>query len=289
LFDVGEGTMSSWKRAPVGINTIQRSRITNENGPFVSVILRGGLGNRCFQILCGLGYAERHGKRFVLSETHILSNAHTKKDMTQNILFALFPSVKIYRGPVNWTVMKEPEFGEDCVLKHINGSVLLDGYFQNEAYFPTDARAKFIVPKPEKTVFDVSGLDFSKICFVHFRYGDYLASDYAFDMTKYYKDCVDSCGKDVRFLVFSDQPHLINLEKHGLDPGRSVIVPNTVGPWETLYLMSLCSEAICPNSTFSWFGAFAMRGLGQVFMPNKWHKVLDYVPLASWAKFMPID
>lgn len=284
--------MSSWKRISAAASaapTVPRARITSGDGPFVSVILRGGLGNRCFQILCGLGYAERHGKRFVLSEAHILSNAHTKKDTTQNILFALFPNVKVYKGPaINWTVLKEPEFGEECVLKNIGGSVLLDGYFQNEAYFPTGARDKFIVPKPEKTVFDISGLDFSKICFVHFRYGDYLSSDYAFDMTKYYKDCVGLAG-DVRFLVFSDQPHLINLEKHGLEPGRSLIVPNTVGPWETLYLMSLCSGAICPNSTFSWFGAFAMRGSGQVFMPNKWHKVLDYVPIASWAKFMPID
>jgi len=282
--------MSSWKRASASAgDSLPRGRILNTGGPFVSVILRGGLGNRCFQILCGLGYAERYGKQFVLAEAHIMSNAHTKKDITQNILFALFPDVKVYRGQVNWTVLKEPEFGTGVVLKDIKGSVLLDGYFQNEAYFPTGARAKFIVPKPEKLVFDVSGLDFSKICFVHFRYGDYLSSDYAFDMTNYYKTCAESCSSDVRFLVFSDQPHLINLEKHGLDAGRSVIVPNTVGPWETLYLMSLCAGAICPNSTFSWFGAFAMRGSGQVFMPNIWHKVLEYVPHASWATFMPLD
>lgn len=66
-----------------------------------------------------------------------------------------FPNIKVYRGSDSYfTKYNSPncrttdKFYEYAPIPFFGGSVVLDGYFQNEIYFPADCRAKFKVPYP---------------------------------------------------------------------------------------------------------------------------------------------
>jgi len=281
--------MSSWNRNSGTLPFVAPGRLlTQKTKDFVSIKLRGGIGNQLFQVLAGLGYAERTGRQFVISEKYISSNHHTSHQETQDILFKIFPTLKIYRGAVRWIVYQEED---GLIIPHFDGSVLLDGYFQNELYFSPATRDHFCFPKPANFSYDVSTIHFDNTYFIHFRYGDYLVSDFNVNLTNYYQTCVKlirAHNSTAKFLLFSDQPHLINLETCRLDSESVTIVPRSCGVLGSLYLMALCKGAICANSTFSWFGAFAIRGPGPIYMPNKWHNIFTHVPNPPWATVIDV-
>jgi hypothetical protein len=66
--------------------------------------------------------------------------------------------------------------------------------------------------------------------------------------------------------------------------------------------MSQCKGGICPNSTFSWFGAYSIKNKRKelIFMPNKWLDfglinsiIKEFVDLEgiypTWATKVPLD
>lgn len=255
--------------------------------------------------MAGLGYAERTGKQFVFVEKHINDNFHSGYRATMDMLLALFPLIKVFRGSRSsrssrssggsgqgWTTYES----KNCRCKHkfyeyepipeIGGSVILDGFFQNELYFPADYRANFKVPKPMLALAQAKALDeliqtinFEKTYFIHFRLGDYVNTDHDVGLATYYKECIAACDN---FLIFSDQVDKLNLSDL-FPPGVSyTVVPSGTGTWASLYLMSLCKGGICANSTFSWFGGLACAS-GRVFMPPRWHKVITGAPIPVWA------
>ena len=283
--------MSSWTRLASSDNVPKNRVIVMAPKPIVSAVLRSGLGNRFFQILAGLGYAERTGKQFVFFEKQMLDNFHTGPKMTKDILMSTFPQIKIYRGHVNWNQYHEdPErFYDGIDIPAIDGSVLLHGYFQNEANFPQNYRELFKIPKPptEITRFNDAEIDWKNTFFIHIRKGDYIDSEYDIDLTTYYKSAISAIQErfpECLFLIFSDQPDKVTID--GLT--NSIIVPANIGTWETLYLMSRCVGAICANSTFSWFGAYGIRGDGPVYMPSVWKKGMISNPVPKWAVTLPV-
>jgi len=282
--------MSSWSNRGPADNIPLSRVITTSSVPIVSVVLRSGFGNRLFQILAALGYAERTGKRFVFVEKQMQENFHSSARLTKDLLAALFPKVKFYRGVVDyWNHFYEgaDDFYSGDLIKDISGCVLLHGYFQNAAHFPTDYRALFKVPKPSIINFDLGSVNFAKTYFIHFRLGDYVDSDYDVNLTSYYKKVLSIVPSDVTFLIFSDQPDKLKMSDYFDDSGRYKVV--TAGLWETLYLMSLCSGAICANSTFSWFGAYACKGsVDTIYMPTIWKKGAVGSPVPNWATAVPV-
>lgn len=280
--------MSSWNRGGV-IDIVPRARIQVERSrALVSAEMRGGLGNRIFEVMAGLGYAERTGKQFVFYEEHITHNPHADPRSTKELLLALFPFIKVYRGKLNWKkhVEEHDKHYFYNPIPDMSGSVVLHGYFQNVGYFAEGAREKFIVPRSKETRFDSSGVDWAHTYFVHFRFGDYVGSDFELDLSEYYKTAVGlvmTMDPEATFLLFSDQPSKINFDRVGLSGLRYIVVPVKVGMWETLWLMSRCRGAICANSSFSWFGAFAVRGDGPIFMPARWSKNHVATPNPPWA------
>jgi hypothetical protein len=278
--------MSSWR--PVLSDGLARSRILITcDKPLVCVVLRSGLGNRLFQVLAALGYAERTGKQFVFYEKQFLENSHTGPKFTKEVLMALFPSVKFFRGvPPVWNHYYEDSEGfyDGASIPDINGSVMLHGYFQNFGHFPIDSRAKFRIPKPEFCRFN--SVDFSNTYFIHFRLGDYEESQYDVGLDFYYKTAIELC-KPCKFLIFSDQPDKINLAQFMLTLDDCTIVSKDINVWESLYLMSQCSGGICANSTFSWFGAFYCKGV-KIYMPDTWIKNKVSNPVPVWAEGLPL-
>lgn len=287
--------MSSWR--PVINDGLPRSRVLiSSNLPLVCVELRSGLGNRLFQIFAGLGYAERTGKQFVLYERVIMENAHGSFKGTRDILMALFPTVKFFKGIVPvWSHIKESEQGfyDSAPLESKTGSVMLHGYFQNFAHFPIGA--KFRVPKPEICKFTGDGINFKDWAFVHVRLGDYIGGQYDIGLDTYYKQGLALLKGQglVKFLVFSDEPEKINLADYeSFCEPENVRVVSGISVWETLYMMGQCGGGLCANSTFSWFGAFACASSGvdsnRLIMPDVWIKGVVGNPVPKWATALPV-
>jgi len=297
--------MSSWasSRGRIGVvaDNVPRGRVIVERvAPMVSVRQTGGLGNRIIQVLTGLNYAKRVGKQFVFVEEHMAHNAHTPAKVTKDFMLELFPAVKVYRGRHGWRNTIKEAVGTHYhynAFPDVSGSVLLEGYFQNVGYFDDMAlRDGFRFPRARSgtsgtggTRYDLSGVDLDHTYFIHFRKGDYINSEFALDLSGYYKKAVaailafDTAG---RFLVFSDEVSKVTGDLAGFGINEDLvagIVPVSLGIQESLWLMSSMRGGICANSTFSWIAAYACKGDGPLFIPACWStRHPDFVFTAPW-------
>ena len=229
----------------------------------VSIYIVGGIGNRICQVLAALGYAKKYNREFIFYMPHFHPNPHSSNKETKEFLFHLFPNVKVIYSPLLWKELKDEEFSD-----HPASRIVLKGYFQNDKYYPPDMNKWFKIPKPPITHFNISSINFSNTYFIHYRFGDYINSDFEVDLTDYYSKSIEAVknkNSNVLFLVFSDQP-----EKVKNDLG--IILPVTVGFWESLWLMSKCSGGICANSSFSFCAALALCSKDSIYMPTQWKK-----------------
>jgi len=297
--------MSSWassaSRGSVDavVDNVPRGRVVIDRiSPMISVRETGGVGNRIIQVLTGLSYAKRAGKQFVFVEDHMAHNAHTPAKATKDFMLELFPTVKVYRGRGGWkNTIKEP-VGTHYIYNpfpDVSGSVLLEGYFQNIGYFDDVAlRDGFRFPRRRTGAqYDLSGVDLDHTYFIHFRKGDYINSEFAVDLSDYYKKAVaavlefDAAG---RFLVFSDEVSKITGDLAGYGINEDLIagiVPVSLGIQESLWLMSSARGGICANSTFSWIAAYGCKGDGPLFIPACWStRHPDFVFTAPWLRVL---
>ena len=229
----------------------------------VSVYTVGGIGNRICQVLAALGYAKKYNREFIFYQPHMHPNPHSSNKETKEFLLQLFPTVKVIHSGLSWKELKEEEFIDSAAPR-----ILLKGYFQNDKYYPPDMRLK--IPNPPITQFNTSLIDFSNTCFIHYRFGDYINSDFEVDLTEYYSKSIEAVKQQnpkITFLVFSDQPEKVNKD-------LGIVVPVTIGFWESLWLMSKCSGGICANSSFSFCAALALSDKRSVYMPRQWKKGL---------------
>ena len=285
--------MSSWirgrgkGRATTTPDLAPRDRVLiGVQDNLVSAQMSGGFGNRIFQILAGLGYAERTGKQFVFFEEHITNNPHTPPVKMRTMLYAWFPQVTIYRGKVSWTDYVDT----GSPIPDMSGSVAIRGNFQNDAFFSPNARDTFKIPTPPQRILNVDSIDFTHAYFIHFRLGDYVGSDWDVDLTSYYPDAARRIllqDPSATFLVFTEEPDKVDMKKFKFPTMKMAMMP-VVDIWETLWLMSRCNGGICANSTFSWIGGYASKGTGPFYLPNVWKRDGSARGLATWAITLPI-
>jgi hypothetical protein len=233
----------------------------------------GGIGNRILQIWAGIAYAKETGREFVFYEPHMTPNPHTISSETRAFLFGLFPSVRLHKGYVKWQMRGASDPG-----RH----VLLDGFF-NSFQEGCGSRGTLVVPMPPPPLISSFG-DLSRTYFIHFRFGDFVGTHYAVDLSNYYMIAVASVlaeDPDAVFLLFSDEPSRIDVKGVGLSEGQYTIVLAGVGMWETFWLMSRCFGGICANSTFSTCAAWAVPG--PVYMPRMWKAGFPEAPLPTWV------
>lgn len=122
--------MSLWNT-----DIIPKSRIITESAvPLVCSVLVGGIGNNLFQIMAGLGYADRTAKQFVFVERYFLGSHHSSYKTTMDMLLAFFPDIKVYRGSdSSFTKYNSPncrttdKFYDYAPIPFFGGSVVLDG------------------------------------------------------------------------------------------------------------------------------------------------------------------
>ena len=153
-------------------------------------------------------------------------------------------------------------------------NITLHGYFQSEKYFKNvedEIRQDFTF-KPEIAVHCkhmMSTVDTP--IGIHIRRGDYLinADNHTNLGLDYYEEGLAKFDKDRTVIIFSDDPAWCKEQK--LFAGDRFLVAEGNDSYTDLCLMSLCSDFIIANSSFSWWGAWLSKGVDKVVCaPGKW-------------------
>lgn len=247
---------------------------------FVTIKLKGGLGNFLFQIATAFSYSVKHNKKLLLNINDVYIVHNNINNYTDN----LFSKINF----LNYTPSYESNYNELSFeyneIPYFDDSLCLDGYFQSEKYF-LDNREKILdlFDFGEKTKKKIKEKYYDIIdkntCSVHFRRGDYLnfPDIHPTLPMEYYIKSFEKFNEDTIFLIFSDdinwcKENLITLNK------KLVFIENN-SDFEDLYLMSCCKNNIICNSTFSWWGAWLnINPYRRVIIPSTWfgNKLIHY-------------
>ena len=220
-------------------------------------------------------------------------------NMLRTELFDSF-NLKVKTGLLNnghAPVLQERFFHFDQELfDHCPDHVSLQGYFQTEKYFKHiehQIRAEFTfvddILEPCKEM--VSSVD--KPIALHIRRGDYVInSENHFNLPiEYYDAALKHFDDDRNVIVFSDDSKWCH-DQSLFEDDRFIISENDDNRVD-LCLMSLCSDFIIANSTYSWWGAWLSSNKNKkVIAPTQWfgktgytkdHNIKDLIP-DSWIR-----
>lgn len=179
---------------------------------------------------------------------------------------------KIYTKHPNINLINNPEspFGYHD-LKYIPNSIY-KGYFQSEKYFKHNRdyilnlfKNQSLISQVQKLYPNISNNSIS----LHIRRGDYvnLSELHPLQTIDYYNQAIETIGPYRNLFVFSDD---IEWCKQNLTYENMTFVENQTDVFD-LVAMSLCSNNIIANSTFSWWGAWLNENPNKVVIaPKNW-------------------
>jgi hypothetical protein len=245
----------------------------------VSFPLKGRLGNMLFQIAALETYCRKHG-----FESVYVRSEHSVR-YEQNI----FSSIKFSDNyPLNCATVKHDYF-EYSEIPYVRCNAIIDGqsYYQSEKYFDSNvARELFSINEGTKQKILSLYPEISSYVSLHVRRGDYVNLPNFHPLCSlYYYEQAMKLFPNKTFLVFSDD---IPWCKQNLKGENFIFMGNDLEDYEELYAMSLCSDNIIANSTFSWWSAYLNENLQKkVIAPDKWFgngpSVKDMIP-NHWVK-----
>lgn len=244
----------------------------------------GRLANTYFQIAFTIAYALDHDKDFVFPEWF-----YSRWMQKQLPVGTVVDAIQV-AAPFHYVQIQDyPGKNVDFRYNH----------FQSEKYFKhhwseikpyltlKDEYQKMVLNKYHHL------LHGRKTCSIHVRFGDYdtlLNRNYHGLMPiSYYEQAIkeiygDNAPTDVLFFIFSDEiekaKKIFNLPNMIFVEGDDKIIPKGLdinnlpignGDLLNLFLMSLCSDNIIANSSFSWWGAFINKNpYKKVVCPKNW-------------------
>jgi Glycosyl transferase family 11 len=199
------------------------------------------------------------------------------------------------------SIYYEPHFHYDPNFRKASFDIILDGYWQSEAYFNEVAervRQDFAISAPltSPTKEMAKKIGAANSVSLHVRRGDYVSDARTFNHhgvcePAYYTKAIaalkDRLG-EMEIFVFSDD---IDWVKENISAEFPMTFVNHAGrqDYEDLYLMSLCRHNIIANSSFSWWGAWLNANPDKlVIAPSRWFNdsmadTRDLLP-ADWIK-----
>jgi hypothetical protein len=173
--------------------------------------------------------------------------------------------------------------------------IIIDGFFQSEKYFKNHEKEileLFLPDEKIKTYIETkySNLFSERTTSIHVRRGDYIRnSSYHFVQDiNYFNDAISIVDSNTdKYLIFSDD---IEWCKENFKGDKFIFIENEKDYIE-IYLMSMCSNNITSNSSFSWWGAWLNQNQNKVVIgPKNWFgpslqslKTDDIIP-NNWIK-----
>lgn len=254
----------------------------------------GRLGNQMFQYASLRGIAANRGFDWVVPPpgTSGVDECGCENNYCMFETFKMTGATEEHHGiPENtpWAIWKEFHFNEQ-LFNECPDNVNLDGYFQTERYFENvekelreDFKFQDSIYKPCKEMMD--SIESDRKIFLHIRRGDpklpwaYVNLEAAHPVCTfdYYEKALAEFPDDIPVVVFSDVIEWCK-EQDFFKPDRFILSESTDElddgqrvPWTDLCLMSLCTDAIIANSSFSWWGAWLIDNPDKtVIAPKKW-------------------
>ena len=254
--------------------------VLNNVEDIITVKLEGGLANRIFKILAGLGLSEKLSKKFVICRSFIRDGDLAHEKNLLNHLIKIFPKIKIVDNiSNNYNYIENKEHFNYNEIVVTDKNIVLHGAFQNEQYFPS----RNLIPVIRTIYYD-------NTYFIHIRAGDYLTDNrFNLNLVQYYSSCFSLLDSTAKYIVFSNDNNYADTYMKQFNINYSI--SDITDPLAVLIEMANCAGGICANSSFSWLGAFFQKEpRGKIFMPSVWMNGEDYKGVyPSWSRIIDMD
>lgn len=228
----------------------------------------GRLGNQMFQYAALRGIAARRGFDFQIPTSNF------QNEWKDHQLFEAFKLKKITKidlcsGPY----VREAHFHFDKNLfEHMPDGHNLYGFFQSSKYFDhiedeirEDFQFKDFIYEPCKKM--INSLD-NPIA-LHVRRGDYIKNcqNHPPCSKEYYEIALSKFDNNRKVVIFSDDPKWCISEFSD----KRFLLSHGGDNLSDLCKMSLCSDFIIANSSFSWWGSWlSQNSKKRIIAPEKW-------------------
>lgn len=287
----------------------------------ILVILNGGLGNQLFQIAkaltirngdlrkniyvsrVGLGFRDRGSIPTALLKQLNIQSINIDNFLVKLAYLALRVLRKLKVKPINTRFIQiviETDLSQAAPVKAVR-HYLLFGYFQHNAY-QTDgfndvliALESFVTRIKTDLETKAPSINYAKVATaVHYRRGDYLDKENEKHLTldvEYYKAATYNLIKsaECEFVIFTDSPRDERFECQFADCSITWVEDANLTPFEVMLALSLFSNIVISNSTFSfWSAALSAHRKGNIIRPVEWIKddyhIGDFICPPDWAK-----
>lgn len=271
------------------------------NAPRLTVVnyAKGGIGNQLFQQVFAASLARRLGAELRTDISYFGADPYGFSAAVWNLdPAALSTRVADHVGAGSYLIKEGSIRALDQVQQLPAGarSLVLDGYWQGEAYFDAEVARQTYAHLAARVE---PGLDAGLLArlraspnavAVHLRRRDYAHMGLCKD--SYYIAAIEHLRlnhADAELFVFSDEPnytrHLLNSRGLGFTPVAS---GSDLGD---LFLMSQCRHFVISNSSYSWWGAWfgeqCGQGGGLVIAPREW-VTIDATPSPCPARWLQL-
>ncbi|RZL34944.1 MAG: FkbM family methyltransferase [Rubrivivax sp.] len=243
---------------------------------------KGGIGNQLFQHVFAASLARRLGGELRTDTNYFGADPYGFAAAVWNLdPHARAASIAEHAGAGSY-LLREGSIRALDQLQPLPAdarSLVLDGYWQGEAYFDPDVARQTYAQLAARVEPQVDAVLLARLrsspnaVAVHLRRRDYAHMGLCKD--SYYVAAIDHLRlnhADAELFVFSDEP---NYTRHLLDSRGIPFTPvSSDSDLGDLFLMSQCRHFIVSNSSYSWWGAWfgeqcGGRG-GLVIAPREW-------------------
>lgn len=239
-------------------------------GNLITGAFMGGLGNQLFQAAHALAQGWKHNRPVVfVPNSYTPGQGRNASKYVTNV----FRNLKFVDEFVDYTVVDEGTFHYRGV-EPAEGNTAFNGYYQStKNWFGYEFLIRNIF-EPDVTAVECMLEKYPQLkepntLSLHVRRSEYLllSETHPTITLDYIKKALEVIGEYSTVFIFSDDHQWV---KDNLDLPSAVYADESEDYLE-LWLMSLCTNHIMSNSTFSWWGTFLNKNMEKkIVAPSVW-------------------
>ena len=278
---------------------VESEHLTNfsKNDTFVHCEYMGGLGNQLFIIWTAIAYSLDNNISLSLDIKDKSPGITDRNTYFNNLLINLKDTKN--KTLINENINIHQEY-DARTYKNIprKTKIIIKGYFQSYKYFDhrkNDIIKLLNIDKQQNIIKIKYDYNFNNSLSIHFRIGDYNSLDiHPILNIEYYKKSLKYLQNNNTLIdnifVFCQNEDRIQVDKMmNLLNIKYTIIDNKIPDYEQLILMSLCSNNIIANSTYSWWGAYLNSNENKIVIYPNTHQIkgkrwTDDNMFNSWIK-----